>query len=47
MIGVSVPPVPTSDQEKQFLVDQVKYMEQELSDMKKRLEEVSAKPETS
>lgn len=41
------PTVPTSDQEKQFLVDQVKYMEQELSAMKKRLEEVSSKPETS
>ena len=41
------PPVPTSDQEKQFLVDQVKYMEQELSAMRKRLEEVSSKSETS
>ena len=42
-----VPPTPTSDQEKQFLADQVKYMEQELSALKKRLEEVSSKPETS
>jgi hypothetical protein len=42
-----VPPVPSSDQEKQFLVDQVKYLEQELSSMRKRLEELSTKPETS
>ena len=46
-VAAGVPPVPTSDQEKQFLADQVKYMEQELTTLRKRLEEVSSKPETS
>jgi hypothetical protein len=42
-----VPPVPSPDQEKQYLADQVKYLEKELSNMRKRLEELSSKPETS
>jgi len=41
------PAAPSSDQEKQFLQDQVKYMEQELSSLRKRLEEMAAQKETS
>lgn len=45
---VPLPPRnPTSAEEKQFLEDQVKFLEEELSKMKKRINESSSKQETS
>jgi hypothetical protein len=42
---IPFPQAPTSEQEKNFLEDQVKYLKQELSEINKRLEELSSKQE--
>lgn len=38
---------PTSEQEKKFLENQAKYLKQELSEINKRIEELSSKQEDS
>ncbi|MCW4051141.1 MAG: DUF5320 domain-containing protein [Candidatus Bathyarchaeota archaeon] len=46
--SASVPPIaPGYEDERKFLADQIKYLEQELSGTKKRLDELASQQETT